>query len=464
MLQTPLGFAIDLSFWQNFFSWPFERQAVGVFAMVLWWLVGLEFFKAGVDLWLKYRQKKYIATLTWVVLAVDIPALFIQTPRAMEQVFVHLSGSLPKIKIVEKYWLGKVPKWFSFEIISIEGYIQFLVRTEIEFRDLVEAAIYAQYAEAEITEVEDYVDSVPDHFPNEEYDAVGAEFALAENEAYPIRTYPDFQYTISKDVTFSDPMAALLENFTRVGPGEQFWMHLIIVPSDNSWKKAGIDFVKKIISGKKEIKNTFVQAIGDAPIWLAKNLIQAWNADSGGDDKKKKDKKEDPVGKVSDLSPGNRAVVEAIENKIAKYGFKSRLRAVYVARKEVFAPSKCLNGFIGALNQFMINNRNGFVPKGGKGDKFIEAAKRRNLKFKSRKLKIMIDPFILNIEELATLWHFPLPSVKAPLVQKTSIKRGEPPTNLPVEIIESALRIKPITPTGQKVAEESATPEELPYA
>ncbi|MBT6334514.1 MAG: hypothetical protein HOJ29_00825 [Candidatus Magasanikbacteria bacterium] len=41
--------------------------------------------------------------------------------------------------------------------------------------------------------------------------------------------------------------------------------------------------------------------------------------------------------------------------------------------------------------------------------------------------------FILNLEELATVWHFPLSHVKTPLIQKSATKRAEPPAGLPIE-------------------------------
>ena len=41
--------------------------------------------------------------------------------------------------------------------------------------------------------------------------------------------------------------------------------------------------------------------------------------------------------------------------------------------------------------------------------------------------------FIMNVEELATIWHFPIEAaVKAPLVQKTPGRKSEPPMSLPV--------------------------------
>ena len=42
-------------------------------------------------------------------------------------------------------------------------------------------------------------------------------------------------------------------------------------------------------------------------------------------------------------------------------------------------------------------------------------------------------PYVLNIEELATIYHFPMVSVKAPLVKKTEAKRAEPPPSLPTD-------------------------------
>ncbi len=454
LLDTPFGFSVDMSFWQNFFTLSPWQQMGAIFAVFLWWLAAIWLFNKALTRWLAAKQEEYINTWQWSVLAVDIPAQFVQSPKAVEQVFTHLSGALSTYGVYDRYFLGKVSKWFSFEIVSIEGYIQFLVRTEIEFRDLVEAAIYAQYSEAEITEVEDYVFSIPDKFPNETHDAQGIEFSLAEDEVYPIRTYSEFEYNISKDVVFADPMAAILENFSRVGPGENLWMQISVLPVENSWKAAGIDLVKKIISGKKAPpKKTLVNYIGSAPEAVLKTAIQAWNNDFSAEELKKK---EDSPGKISDLSPGARAVVESIEDKISKLGFKSRVRVLYVAQKESFKPHKCIGGMIGSLNQFYINNRNGFKAKIMSGDKIARA-------YRGRALKISDDPYILNIEELATVWHFPLPLVKTPLMQKADIKRSEPPINLPVENFEKPLKHKPVQQTKNEEIKELPKPEELPY-
>lgn len=145
-IDTPLGFSIDLSFWQDIFALPIPQLILVLFVIIGWTIVYLLLFHLIKEQWAEQKIKQHVHEWKWVVLAVDIPPLFIQTPKAVEQIFAQLSGALSPVGIVDKYLKGKQQKTFSFEIISIEGYIQFLIRTEVEFRDLVEAAIYAQYA------------------------------------------------------------------------------------------------------------------------------------------------------------------------------------------------------------------------------------------------------------------------------------------------------------------------------
>lgn len=453
-LDTPLGsVSIDASTWEQIFNLPPQYIVGALFVIVGWIAVWYVLFTKAVDLFKHMKAHQYEHTWNWIVLAVDIPPLFIQTPKAVEQIFVQLTGAITPFGIKDKYWYGKEQKYFSFEIISIEGYIQFLVRTEAEYRDLVEAAIYAQYAEAEITEVEDYVNNIPDKYPNSEYDVMGVEFKLAQHEAYPIRTYPSFEYNISKDQVFSDPMAAILETFSRIGHGENFWLQLIIEPISNDWKEEGIELVKEIITGKKEHHTPWFLEI----LWFPMKMLGELMKPSGeGHDE---GHKEEPEGKLSDLTPGVKNTVEAIEDKISKIGFESKIQALYAAHKTVFNPKKCVQGFIGAMNQFHILSRNAIVPQGlyAGSKEFVEAFKKRKLKFKAK-------PYVLNIEELATVWHFPLPFVKTPLVQKAGAKRAEPPLGLPVEFSESPLRKKGQNAVPQSPAiPQSLPPEELPF-
>lgn len=462
ILATPFGFDLDLSFWQEIFSMPTFDMYKSLFAVFGWPVLALIFFWMGLELWNSCRVRRYFARCKWVLLVVDVPLLFVQSPKAVEQIFAHLSGARVSPNIGEKYWQGKRQKTFSMEIVSIEGYIQFLIRAEADYRDLVEAAVYAQYPEAEITEVEDYVANIPAVYPNSDYDIFGVEFSLADNQAYPIRTYPDFEYKLTLDVVYSDPMAAILENFSRIGPGENFWLQIVIKPVSNDWKEKGIELVKKLIAGKAAAAQSFftpyINFLGDLPAEFARHLFSTGESVTI--------KKEEQARKISELTPGERDTIQAIEQKIAKIGFKTKIRALYAARKDVFNPSRCIDGFIGALNQFHIIGRNAIVPYKATQAYYAFKTMRQEWQktaflsvFKRRYMKIGGTPRVLNIEELATVWHFPLPFVKTPLVQKAGAKRAEPPLNLPVG---EAASDGPLKRVGAKNIEENKEPETKP--
>ncbi|MBI2443917.1 MAG: hypothetical protein HYV42_01580 [Candidatus Magasanikbacteria bacterium] len=462
------GVNLDLSFWGWFAVLPGGEQVRIIFALIGWAGVALVLFYMGAWLWMEYRQEtKYTNHWQWVLLAVDIPPLYIQTPKAVEQIFAHLSGAGIHPNIGDKFWHGKRQKWFSLEIISLEGYTQFLIRTEIEFRDLVEAAIYAQYAEAEITEVEDYALEIPRRYPNPDYDVMGVEFKLAADDVYPIRTYEEFEYSISKDLVFSDPMAALLENFSRIGHGENMWLQIIVEPTDSHWKEEGIQLVKKMMGHKGRGEETVTSKLTDLPRAALQELsnIWYWQFEPG-------EHVEGPSGlDINKLSPGTKATIEAIENKISKIGFKTKIRVLYAARKDIYNPSRCLDGLVGAFNQFHMQNRNAIVPHAKTHAHYDYQHRKSNTlkrrfvqRYQKRKIKAGATPYIMNIEELATIWHFPLPFVKTPLLQKAGAKRGEPPMELPVESSEPRLRavVSQAKPTPVPTP-AVPTEEELPY-
>src|SRR3989338_175243 len=237
-----------------------DLLALGGYLFLVWLLL-----YAGLLMYTQYRKLHFTAHWKWVVLAVDMPALNIQTPKAVEQMFAHLAGAWNHVNIAEKFYHGFEQRTFSFEIISIEGYIQFIIRTEETFRELVEAAVYAQYPEAVITEIEDYVGGIPDKFPNETHDIWGADFGLEEADAYPIRSYREFEHNISKDTVLKDPMGTFLESFSRIGAGGQMWFQIVIEPISSHWKEHAMEEVKHLIGEAEHHKSTpILDAISNA--------------------------------------------------------------------------------------------------------------------------------------------------------------------------------------------------------
>lgn len=433
---------IDIAALNRFFEQHPAAIVTQLVAIGGWLAIFYLLFFAGSYFWVIYKEDRYAAKWRWALLAIDVPQENIQTPKAVEQLFAHLAGALSKPNIAKKYWHGIKQEYFSFEIASIAGYTQFLVRTEENYRDLVEAAIYAQYPDAEIVEVEDYTDDEPSMFPNDTHDMWGGDFTLTENAAYPIRTYQHFEHTISKDTILKDPMSAFLESFSRLGPGEEMWFQILIQPTDNSWKEKHIKTIKEIIGDEsvKKAESNIIDTMLNVPLKAVEKMGDAifeW-----GEIAPEKEKKPDAPNKMLYLTPGERKIVESMEEKISKIGFKTKLRGIYVARREVFKVQRGVSALIGAINQFNNPRANSIAPTFSVSTSYFgkkrrtEYRKRLLMKaYKKRKMNTGANPFILNIEELATFWHFPMAHVKTPLLQKTAAKHAEPPATLPTEVI-----------------------------
>lgn len=393
-------------------------------------------FKWG---YMEIIQNQYNARLAKTLLAIDIPKDNEQSFRAIEQIFAQIAGAHDDPDFTEKYFDGRFQEFFSLEIVSVEGYIQFLIWTPKKFQDLIEAAFYSQYPDAEITEVEDYVDDVPKEIPNEDYDLYGIEFVPTNKQFFPIRTYPEFEDKIV-GVTV-DPMASLLEVMSKIGPGEQIWIQFVITPKDDEWKDQAKRLAMKIAGKKLKVKYNVVEKaiygglksvsyVGEQTIGTGVSVPE-----EQADDK--------PPSILLHLTQGELNQIKALETKATKIGFKTRFRFVYIARKEVYSKPRVVSPLVGAVKQFNTQDLGGF-----KTDKVIKTkakyffVKRRTL---ARKHKILrayrrrttwsgakTGNFILNIEELASLYHFPLITVRTGSVTRVETKKYEPPRRLPI--------------------------------
>lgn len=436
------------------FGWWFIKTIGWIYPVFLY------FIYAPILIWLSYIRNRYRRKRKYILLAVDIPKDNEQTPRAVEHIFAHLAGAHQVINRYNKWWDGEINDSFSFEIISLGGYIQFIIHTVAKYRDLIEAIIYAQYPDAEITEIEDYTKRWNIRFPNDQYDLFGTELKLAKDYVYPIITYQAFEDTLAGEI--KDPMASMLEALTRIGPKEEIWVQFVVTPADNDWGDRAKPIVKKLIGAKVEKKKGIVDRIFDLVNFLLDSFIIGPTAEA-------QTKKDEPRSQMLFLTQGEKDTVSAIEHKVNKIGFNTRIRFIYLAEKSSFVRERGNQGVYGSFKQFNDLGLNSLKPDkryitGGivwfKKTRLIWRKNKILWRYKDR--GHFLEPgfygFVLNTEELASLWHFPLLTVKAPLLKKTESKKAEPPITLPRE-----RAVPPLAPV--KIATEtslSSPPENLP--
>lgn len=410
--------------------------------MGYWWIIApVALFLFLNKYWLAYMTKKYLMGLKWIILEVRFPREVAKTPKAMEQFFAGLHAALKKLKKKDRYLKGELPPWFSIEILGHGGEIHFFIRTEEKYRNLVESHLYAQYPQTEISEVDDYVSSIPAGTPTNDFDAWGTELILEKEDAYPIRTYPIF-FEDKEAEERTDPLAGLFEFLSSLNPKESIGIHVLISPTDDNWKKAGEKLVGKLIGREvKADKKKGLMIVEEGKGWISAFGTGIAEFFGFGVSASTEAKKVDSMTPY--LSPGQKEIVASIEKNIAKIGFKTMIRFLYWAPKDIFSKEQPTVA-AGFFRQFNTQNLNGFTTNKkstpGRGKIFKrkrEPGQRRFFVgiFKKRFFpghKIKTRGFIFNIEELATIFHVPGTFVEAEKLSKVGAKKGSPPGELPI--------------------------------
>ncbi|MEA3450214.1 MAG: hypothetical protein U9Q85_04570 [Patescibacteria group bacterium] len=433
---------LDLSPIQAFFAQPSDVVILKLFLNFGWMPAAATILWGVKELWVYYRNILWGKEQESILLAIDIPRGNEQHVKAVENLFTYFAGAHGSFNLIDKYWIGMFQLSFSFEIVSIDGYTQFIIRTPTKFRDLTESAVYSQYPDAEITEIDDYTEGMPSTFPDDEWDMWGGEFILQEKDAYPIKTYPSFADDFGRpESTFKDPMAILMDLCSSLRQGEQLWYQIIIYPTGFDWTERLDKEVGKILNEKSSAKKIWLGTIlgefwgmvGEMSRQITGSAFGDVSSEEAGDD----------AFKMFALKPREKKQVEAIQHKSSLLGFEVKHRFIYIAKKEVINKPKVLNGFVGYMKQFIDIDLNSLKPDmnvtGTTANYFfvnyrVNEKKRKVMSaYKRRSGTLGRKRFIMSIEELATLWHFPVEAaVKAPLIQKAPGRKAEPPMSLPV--------------------------------
>lgn len=399
-----------LSFWRFIFlTAPFWLPIVLVFTFA--WL------------WLKWRRKEFILSQDYVLLEVKLAADIAHTPRAMENVFAGIHITAGENTWYDRYIKGKVRPWYSFELVSIGGEIHFYIWTRVATKDIVEAQIYAQYPEVEIVEAPgDYARNVQ-YVPGRT-GLWGANFELSKPDPYPIKTYVD--YGLDREGTDEeekvDPIASVFEYLSSLKSGEQAWIQIVMQATKNQdRKKPGGRFWEK--EGWKHEAERLVKELREETLISISRETDA---------------------KVANPTTGQKDVINAIERSTGKHGFECGIRAIYWAEGDAFKGTN-IPGLIATMKHFSSNNLNSIsidnvtdfnypwqdykkIREDRNCRRFLEAYRKRSWFYPPYKRKA----FVLNTEELATIYHFPGRVVQAPGLPRIDSKRGGAPTNLPV--------------------------------
>ncbi len=427
--------------WRNGMLTDFIKEIlalVGVFIFGKWaWRV-----------WLHYIQNDFISGIDFVLLEIVPPREVLRSPKSMELFFTNALYHWSQKGGKEEYWQGAVWLWFSLEIASIDGQVHFYIRTPTRIRNLIETQMYAQYPQAQVKVVEDYTLAVDEISEKSSWGAWGCEFKLFKPEALPIKTYVDFGLDKDPKEEFKvDPIAPIIEFFGSLQKGEQAWLQILVTASQVKYKTEGTWFEEH-------------DWVEESKVFLKKFLKPYTNIRENGS----------VEIRVPDFLSNS---IKGVSGKITKVGFDTGIRVMYVAKKDVYDSNRrkdirlIFRQYANPdSNQLWRYNHTAGDAIGasifGLSKKQVTLLAHRMLREYQERgffhhplrhqlfnehsfpwvIKLFIKnfflpyvhsvTFVLNTEELASLWHFPGQTLKVPTLERIESKEAAPPTNLPI--------------------------------
>jgi hypothetical protein len=347
--------------------------------------------------WKNNQTAESVKSVESVLLALEIPKANDKSELAAEQLFASLHGILRDKEELKQ--TNGIQEHLSFEIASVNGQIRFYTWVPKTLQSFVEGQIYSQYPTVQIHEAtEDYVAHERQHSV-----VYTSEITLADSEFLPIKTFQSFEV---------DPLAGITGTLAKLeSTGEELWVQVLTRPIADSWQKQSDNWIKSVKNGNPF---GFLSGEGMNFKWVGMLLAALWKPPEQGTGGA-------PAPK--ELSERDKTRLAEAEKKATKLGYQVKIRLVYLGESQTNAKLR-MQAIVGTFKQFNSTNLNGFRMTGGSFKKEDLANYRSRL--------FMDRGFILNIEELASVFHLPHTNVETPNIVWASNKTAEPPAKLPV--------------------------------
>jgi hypothetical protein len=341
------------------------------------------------------NSKRVDATEDYSLLMLEVPRTNDKKELAAEQMLAALHGILRTKR--ELKLSGTLQEHISLEVAAIGQRLRFYIWTPKHLQAFVEGQVYAQYPTVQIFEQEE------DYAERKLHQTVihTTDLSLTDDETLPIKTFPSFEV---------DPLAAITATLAKLDKeDEELWIQILARPVHDDWHRKGARMVQRIKRGGGLFGPGTANAMGYAGEAIAA-LIRPPTAGEG---------------KEPELSERDKSRVSAIQEKSNKLGYQVKIRLLYAGHDQHTAKLR-LQALVGAFKQYNTTNLNGFTTKSASFNR------EKQLEYQAR--FFIENGYILNIEELASLFHLPHTTVETPNIVWATTKTAEPPPNVPIQV------------------------------
>lgn len=398
----------------------------------------------GFNVFLNFQQKRRFRQQKNILLQIRVSRLNEKLPICAEQLFAILHGTFHKLSFWQKIQ-GFTLENFSLEIANVQNQIRFFIWTPAHLQTLVENQIYAQYPDIEIEVVPDYLTAGenPITLRKNLHHIACAELTLADSFIYPIKRHAQFEDKIKR--TAVDPISSITAALSKLpNPNDLAAIQIVIRPLSDKWRikatKCARMIGKNIFFGIERLQKFYAYAFLTRALWPRLVFFPLYfifffqglfagskkRISLGSENSAAEDVLEANVSRQHERESES----DAIMDKVVKLLFDCSLRTLFFSEQATRIESQTkIRELTGSFKQFNQPNLNGFEVASSNNPALNQHFFKRTLK----------NPFILNTEELATVWHLPTIEVKTPNILWVNSKKLESPTNLPIPTTDSKL-------------------------
>lgn len=359
----------------------------------------------GVRFWLRRRSKAHGAAFERVVILVAIPKFRREedvkktsTQDILEQIdnaesFFAAVGGMSSQKGLIKWMTGRNDA-MTFEIVVREGTTKFYFSVPRFIKQHVEEQLLAQYPDAHIEELEDFNIFSPTGT------ILGSYLTFKRPVGFPIKTYKKLE---------GDPLDVLTNALSKIPEDAGVAIQYVVRSARPGWRDFGLKVARNMQQGMKLEEALKGKKKGKGG--MAQQLIAPKSQEQQTEEQHR-------------LSPLEEEAVKGIEEKASKAGLSANIRIV-VSSNDPANAQQTLNNIVAAFAQYNIYQfGNSFTKKVPRSKKRIV----RDFIYRHFDDRFKI---VVSAEEMASLWHMPLPTTETPNIYWLGARRAAAPVTIP---------------------------------
>jgi hypothetical protein len=265
--------------------------------------------------------------------------------------------------------------------------ISFYLAAPKKYETFIEKQIYGFYPKAIVQKTEDYNIFSPTGF------ASGGFLKLEKHNVLPIKTYKELEV---------DPLENISTALSKIAEtGEGGVIQIVLKSASKNWNKFGLSVIKKMNKGQ-----SLKDALKGKPM--------------------PKPKKDEPQIQPQ-ITPDMQETIKYLQSKTSKTGLDVNIRILFASTTQERA-EELLSHMGGSFQQFSSPNLNSLKIEKLKGNKLKKLCFNFSFRLFNKKHKI-----VLNSEEVASIFHFPLTQLGSPRLKWLKAKESIPPADIPKE-------------------------------